>query len=57
MLSIQMDRVGCNEAEATQPVHLAGCWWLVLVYYETKVLLTGCWWLVFSETKVLLAGG
>jgi hypothetical protein len=40
-----------------QPVRLAGCWWLVQIFSERKVLLTDCWWLVRSERKVLLAGG
>jgi hypothetical protein len=31
--------------------------WLVLVCSERKVLPTGCWWLIYSERKVLLAGG
>jgi hypothetical protein len=41
----------------SQPVRLAGGWWLVLVCSERRVLLAGCWWLVCSERKVLLAGG
>jgi hypothetical protein len=40
-----------------QTVRLAGGWWLVLICSERKVLLPGCWWLVYSERKVLLAGG
>jgi hypothetical protein len=40
-----------------QPVRLVGCWWLVLIFSERKVLLAGCWWLVRSERKVLLSGG
>jgi hypothetical protein len=32
-------------------------WWLVLICSERKVLLADCWWLVYSERKVLLAGG
>jgi hypothetical protein len=32
-------------------------WWLVLIYFERKVLLAGCWRLICSERKVLLAGG
>jgi hypothetical protein len=41
-----------------QLVRLAGCWWLVLIYFERAILLAGCWWLVCPEKKkVLLAGG
>jgi hypothetical protein len=36
----------------SQPVRLAGGWWLVLIYSERKVLLAGCWWLVHCERKV-----
>jgi hypothetical protein len=31
--------------------------WLVLICSERKVLLADCWWLIYSEKKVLLAGG
>jgi hypothetical protein len=40
-----------------RPVRLAGGWWLMLICSEIKVLLAGCWWLIYSERKVLLAGG
>jgi hypothetical protein len=32
-------------------------WWLVLIWFERKVLLAGGWWLICSERKVLLDGG
>jgi hypothetical protein len=43
-----------------QPVRLAGCWWLVLICSERKVLLTGLfweksnvgWWLINQTTLV-----
>jgi hypothetical protein len=44
-------------ASISQPVRLAGGWWLVLVCSERKVLLAGYWWMVCCERKVLLAGG
>jgi hypothetical protein len=38
-------------------VRLAVGWWLLLIYFERKVLLADCWWLVCFKRKVLLAGG
>jgi hypothetical protein len=40
-----------------KPLRLADDWWLVLICFERKILVAGCWWLVFSERKILLAGG
>ena len=36
---------------------LCWCWWLVLEWYERKILLAG-WWLMLElcEKKILLAG-
>jgi hypothetical protein len=40
-----------------QLVRSDGGWWLVLVWYERKVLLASWGWLVYSERKALLSGG
>jgi hypothetical protein len=39
-----------------QLVRLAGCWWLVLIYFERAILLAGCWWLVCPEKKKSTTG-
>jgi hypothetical protein len=52
-----------SHALCSRPVQPSACsfdWWLRAgagLFFERKVLLAGCWWLVWSERKVLLAGG
>jgi hypothetical protein len=46
-----------NFEMSKRPTACSFSWWLVLICSERKVLLTDYWWLVYSERKVLLAGG
>jgi hypothetical protein len=46
-----------QEANPSRTTVCSFGWWLVLICFERKVLLADCWWLVYSERKVLLAGG
>jgi hypothetical protein len=34
---------------------LAGCWWLVLIFFERKDLLAGCWFVLREKYCWLVA--